>query len=227
MKNIFIYYLLLVLIVINSGFSQSVGQKESLLSSKIGTRVGGYLNTGTNGLEIDGFFEIQNKNGLFADLWIAQTGHLVNGSVGIMRAVSTGLTLGGGYSHYSEIDAETNMLHEIFFGADLNFFTGAFFLGVGENIDPNLIGILDIGAFTKNIPLDISSIIVRDNNGQDISINFSKDFRTGFTMGYVFSLERYEGQENRIFNKGGINKTYPVTTQNQGYFHNVFIGFIF
>ena len=226
MKNNLIYYLVLFLIVIKSGISQSIEEKESLLGPKIGTRVGGYLNAGTNGLEIDGFFEIQNKNGLFADLWITQM-ETANGSVGIMRAVSPGLTLGGGYSHYSEIDVEANMLHEIFFGADLNFFTGALFLSIGEDTDPNLIGILDIGALIKDSPMDISSVIVRDNNGQDISINISKDFRTGFTMGYVFSLERYEGQENRIFNKDGINKTYYVTIQDQGYFHNIFIGFIF
>ena len=226
MKNNLIYYLVLFLIVIKSGISQSIEKKESLLSPKIGTRVGGYLNAGTNGLEIDGFFEIQNKNGLFADLWITQM-EMANGSVGIMRAVSSGLTLGGGYSNYIKINLENNMLHEIFFGVDLNFFTGALFLGIGENTDPNLIGILEIGALAKDIPLDISSIVVGDNNGQDIFFNISKDFKTGFMLGYVFLLERYEGQENRTFNKDGINKTYTVTAQDQGYFHNIFIGFIF
>ena len=122
------------------GSAQSVEQGSGMLQSNIGMGSGGFINAGTDGLEIDGFFEIQTRNGLFGEAWVSQldmgaeTNTALNASAGIMREISPGFILGGGYSNYTEIN--NNMLHEMFFGANLNFFTGVVFLGVGGELSP-------------------------------------------------------------------------------------------
>ena len=81
------------------GSAQSVEQDPNILQSKLGTGAGSFINVGTDGLEIDGFFEIQTRNGLFGEVWVSQldmdpeANTALNSSIGIMREISPGLIL--------------------------------------------------------------------------------------------------------------------------------------
>ena len=160
MKNFYNNKIGLFFLMIAVGSTQSVEQGSSMLQSNIGMGSGGFINAGTAGLEMDGFFEIQTRNGLFGEVWVSQldmdaeTNTALNASAGIMREISPGFILGGGYSNYTEIN--NDMLHEIFVGSNLNFFTGVVFLGIGGELSPNFLGIADLNTLFPSIPVDLS-----------------------------------------------------------------------
>ena len=217
------------------GSAQSVEQGRGMLQSNIGIGAGGFINAGTDGLEMDGFFEIQTRNGLFGEVWVSQldmdedTNAALNASVGIMKEISPGFILGGGYSNYTEIN--NDMLHEMFFGANLNFFTGVVFLGVGSELFPNFLGIADLNTLFPSISVDLSLMGIYsesfNESGYDLFIRASRTFATGLSLGYTFSRERYEDDESRTFTKQGYTKTFIVSVPAEGYFNTIYIGFTF
>ena len=184
MKNFYNCKAGLFFILIAIGSAQSVEQGRGMLQSNIGIGAGGFINAGTDGLDVDGFFEIQTRNGLFGEIWVcqldmdAETNSALNTSAGIMREISPGFILGGGYSNYTEIN--NDMLHEMFFGANLNFFTGVVFLGVGSELFPNFLGIADLNTLFPSISVDLSLMGIYsknfDENGYDLFIRASRTF---------------------------------------------------
>ena len=235
MKNFYNSKAGLFFLMIAIGSAQSVDQGSNMLQSKLGTGAGGFINAGTDGLEIDGFFEIQTRNGLFGEVWVnqldmdAETNTALNTSAGIMREIFPGLILGGGYSNYTEIN--NDMLHEIFVGASLNFFTGVVFLGIGGELSPNFLGIVDLNTLFPIIPVDLSLMGIYsenfDESGYDLFFRASRTFATGLSLGYTFSRERYEDEEFRTFTKQGHTKTFTVPVPAEGYFNTIYIGFTF
>ena len=235
MKNFYINKAGLFFLMIVVGSAQSVEQGSNILQSNLGTGAGGFINVGTDGLEIDGFFEIQTRNGLFGEAWVSQldmnpeTNTALNASAGIMKEISPGFILGGGYSNYTEIN--NDMLHEMFFGANLNLFTGVVFIGIGNELSPNFLGIADLNSLFPSIPVDLSLMGIYsknfDENGYDLFIRASRTFATGLSLGYAFSRERYEDEESRTFTKQGNTKTFTVPVPAEGYFNTIYIGFTF
>ena len=63
MKNFYKKKAGLFFLMIVVGSAQSVEQGRGMLQSNIGIGAGGFINAGTDGLEMDGFFEIQTRNG--------------------------------------------------------------------------------------------------------------------------------------------------------------------
>ena len=235
MKNFYNSKAGLFFLMIAIGSAQSVDQASNMLQSKLGAGAGGFINAGTDGLEMDGFFEIQTRNGLFGEAWVSQldmdaeTITALNTSAGIMREISPSLILGGGYSNYTEIN--NDMLHEMFFGANLNFFTGVVFLGIGGELSPNFLGIADLNTLFSSIPMDFSLMGIYsenfDESGYDLFFRASRTFATGLSLGYTFSRERYEDEESRTFTKQGHTKTFTVPVPAKGYFNTIYIGFTF
>jgi hypothetical protein len=235
MKNFYNCKAGLFFIMIAIGSAQSVEQGSNILQSKLDTGAGGFINVGTDGLEIDGFFEIQTRNGLFGEAWISQldmdaeTNTALNTSAGIMTEISPGLILGGGYSNYTEIN--NDMLHEFFLGANLNFFTGVVFLGIGGELSPNFLGIADLNSFSPSIPIDLSLMGIYsenfDESGYDLFFRASRNFDTGLSLGYTFSRERFEDKESSTITKQGHTKTFIVPVPAEGYFNAIYIGFTF
>jgi len=58
MKNFYINKAGLFFLMITVGSAQSVEQGRGMLQSNIGMGSGGFINAGTDGLEMDGFFEL-------------------------------------------------------------------------------------------------------------------------------------------------------------------------
>ena len=123
------------------------------------------------------------------------------------------------------------MLHEIFVGANLNFFTGVVFLGIGGELSPNFLGIVDLNTLFPSIPVDLSLMGIYSENfnesGYDLFFRASRTSATGLSLGYTFSRERYEDEESRTFTKQGHTKTFTVPVPAEGYFNTIYIGFTF
>jgi len=223
MKN-----LILFVLVINLLFSQEQSQALVMPKVKINTQSGVFLNAMTNGLDLEGYFEIQSSTGFFGDIWLAQidkdeeTDLEINSSIGWMNEVAPNLILGGGFSN----DATQN-LNEIFLGGNVGLVTLIGYFGI-DDTPANFLSILDlnIGPLKKS-PFDVSLVGVRESSGSDFYFRLSRDFKRGIKLGYNFSRERFESEETKSFTKQGYTKTWTVPIQKDGFFHMIYIGLTF
>ena len=212
---------------------QKSGQNNPIPEIEFGMSSGIYANFGTSDFEIDGFFEIQTKSGLFLETsGITQLGTntTLNTSLGLMQVVSPDLLLGGGYSNYHEINSN-DMLHEVFLGLNSKSITGVIFLGLEGGLSPNYLGILNLNGLFPGLIFDSSIIGIASQGleefGYDIFFNISRTSSYGLSYGYSLSSERFEDQQTRTYNKQGYTKTFTIPVSSQGIFNTVFIGINF
>ncbi len=193
-----------------------------------GTQSGVFFNAGTNGLDLEGYFEIQSSTGFFGDIWLAQidkdeeTDLEINSSIGWMNEVAPNLILGGGFSN----DATQN-LNEIFLGGNVGLLTLIGYFGI-DDTPANFLGILNLnmGPLKKSL-FDISMMGIRESSGSDLFFRMARDFEGGIKLGYNFSRERFESEETKSFSKQGYTKTWTVPIQKDGFFHTIYFGLTF
>ena len=192
-----------------------------------------YANFGTSDFEIDGFFEIQTRDGLFLETsGITQLGTntTLNTSLGFMEEVSPNMLIGGGYSNYYELNSN-GMLHEVFLGLNSKSITGVVFLGLEDGLSPNYLGILNLNALFPGLIFDSSIIGIASQGleefGFDIFFNISRTSSYGLAYGYSLSSERFEDQQTLTYNKQGYSKTFTIPVSSQGIFNKIFIGINF
>ena len=224
---------LLILICFLSVLPAQKSIQVSLVSEKqIGMASGIYINYGTAGVEADGYVELQSRSGLFFESSaITQFSNLgtLNTSIGLMKEYSTDLFIVGGYSNYFEIDE--SFLNEVFLGYSSSTMTSVVFLGLGGEISPNYLGILNLNSFLPNVSFDSSLMGIfsqdLDKFGYDLFLNVTKTLPSGLTFGVSTSTERYEAEESRTFNKKGNEKTFTIPVVRQGSFISMFVGWTF
>ena len=227
MRNLFI-----IMITASILLGQKALQSNSIFKNKIGIDAGLFANYGNSGFEVDGFFEVQTRGGIFVETYgITQwnlNSTIINTSVGIMNEFSSNITMGGGYSNYFEIN--NGILHELFIGASSNFIAGAIYVGLSSNFPINYFGLVNLNEiFTTFFDATITTTISNelDQLGFDIFLNLSKTFESGLTLGYIISSERYEDKEELSYSKDGYSKNYMIPVISQGVFNTIFIGWNF
>ena len=227
-----IRYIFILVMLLSMLLGQKSNQTSPVVENNIGIASGLFANYGTSGIEIDGYIELQAKNGLFLEssaITQFNEQNTINTSIGMMNEVSPDLFLVGGYSNYLDISNST--LNEAFIGYSSNSTTGVVFLGLSSEISPNYLGIINLNSFYPKISFDLSitCTISEEMNklGYDLFLNMTKTFDSGFTFGSSTSSERYEDEEMRTFKKQGNEITYNVPVISQGSSILFFIGWIF
>jgi len=222
-----------LLIMLSMVMGQKSGQINPIPENQFGMSSGIFANFGTSDFEIDGFFEIQTRSGLFLETsGITQLDNntTLNTSLGFMREVLPNMLMGGGYSNYTEFNSN-DVLNEVFFGFNSKSITGVVFLGLGSELSPNYLGILNLNALIPELMFDSSIIGVASEQlgefGSDIFFNISTTSSYGFSLGYSLSSERYEDQQTRTFTKQGHTKTFIVPVSSKGFFNTIYIGINF
>ena len=222
---------LFLLIILSMVMGQKSGQINPIPENQFGMSSGIFANFGTSDFEIDGFFEIQTRSGLFLEtsgITQLDKNTTLNTSLGFMREVSPNMLMGGGYSNYLEFNSN-DVLHEVFLGFNSKSITGVVFLGLGSELSPNYLGILNLNALIPELMFDSSIIGVASEQlgefGSDIFFNISTTSSYGFSLGYSLSIERYEDQRTLTFTKKGYTKTVPISSK--GFFNTIYIGISF
>ena len=222
-----------LLIMLSMVMGQKSGQINPIPENQFGMSSGIFANFGTSGFEIDGFFEIQTRSGLFLEtsgITQLDKNTTLNTSLGFMREVLPNMLTGGGYSNYHEFNSN-DVLHEVFLGFNSKSITWVVFLGLGSEFSPNYLGILNLNALIPELMFDSSIIGVASEQlgefGSDIFFNISTTSSYGFSLGYSLSSERYEDQQTRTFTKQGYTKTITVPVSSKGFFNTIYIGINF
>ena len=221
------------LIMLSMVMGQKSGQINPIPENQFGMSSGIFANFGTSDFEIDGFFEIQTRSGLFLEtsgITQLDKNTTLNTSLGFMREVLPNMLMGGGYSNYIEFNSN-DVLNEVFFGFNSKSITGVVFLGLGSELSPNYLGILNLNALIPELMFDSSIIGVASEQlgefGSDIFFNISTTSSYGFSLGYSLSSERYEDQKTRTFTKQGHTKTFTMPVSSKGFFNTIYIGINF
>ena len=225
-------HLFTIMITASTLLGQKAIQSNSISKNKIGIDAGLFANYGNSGFEVDGFFEVQTRGGIFIETYGIKQWNLnstiINTSIGIMNDFSSNITMGGGYSNYYEID--NGILHELFIGASSNFIAGAIYVGLSSNFPINYFGLVNLNEiFTTFFDATITTTISNelDQLGFDIFLNLSKTFESGLTVGYILSSERYEDRQELNYSKDDYSKNYIIPVVSQGLFNTLFIGWNF
>ena len=227
-----IRYLLFLICLLSAIKAQKFVQTIPTTENQIGIASGLFINYGNAGIEADGYVELQTIGGLFIESSaVTQFSDLgtINTSLGFINEFSIDQFIVGGYSNYFEVNV--SVLNEIFLGYCSRAMTHVVFLGLGGEISPNYLGILNLNSFLPNVSFDSSlmGIISQDLNefGYDLFINVSKTLSSGFTYGVSTSNERYEAEESRTYNKNGNEKNFKIPVVRQGSFISMFVGWTF
>ena len=225
-------HLFIIMITASILPGQKALQSNSIFKNKIGIDAGLFANYGNSGFEVDGFFEVQTRGGIFVETYgITQwnlNNTIINTSVGMMNEFSSNITIGGGYSNYFEIN--NGIIHEVFIGASSNFLAGALYFGLSSDSPINYFGLVNLNElFTTFLDATITTTMSNelDKFGFDIFLNLSKTFESRLTVGYIISSERYEDKEELNFSKDGYSKNYMIPVISQGLFNTIFIGWNF
>ena len=212
---------------------QKPGQINPIPENQFGMSSGIFANFGTSDFEIDGFFEIQTRSGLFLEtsgITQLDKNTTLNTSLGFIQEVLPNMLMGGGYSNYHEFNSN-DVLHEVFLGFNSKSITWVVFLGLGSEFSPNYLGILNLNALIPELMFDSSIIGVASEQlgefGSDIFFNISTTSSYGFSLGYALSIERYEDQQTRTFTKQGYTKNITVPVSSKGFFNTIYIGINF
>ena len=93
-------HLFTIMITASTLLGQKAIKSNSISKNKIGIDAGVFANYGNSGFEVDGFFELQTRGGIFIETYGINQWNLsstiINTSVGIMNDFTSNITMGGG-----------------------------------------------------------------------------------------------------------------------------------
>ena len=229
--NIQIFSTLIIILVFNSiTDAQSTFENIDSRSKNFEFELGTFLNIGSEQFEFDGYLEMKTRSGIFSDIWFDQvdlnqdTDVQRYASIGFMKEIKNNHILGFGYAN-SMINLD-ELIHEIFIGMTLYSVTGMGYFNV-QNKNFSLIGNFDISSIINFKKFDISIDGLLYGGNIDMFCRISKAYNNGFSIGYIFSKEPYESNEEKIYEKNGTTYVKEQTIVKDGFFSLIFIGYVF
>jgi hypothetical protein len=173
---------------------------------------------------------MKTRSGIFSDIWFDQvdlnqdTDIQRYASIGFMKEVKKNHILGFGYAN-SMINLD-ELIHELFIGMTLDNITGMGYFDI-QNQNLSLIGNFDISSIINFKKFDISIDGLLYGGNIDMFCRISKAYNNGFSIGYIFSKEPYESNEEKIYEKNGTTYVKEQTIVKDGFFSSIFIGYVF
>jgi hypothetical protein len=229
--NIQIFFTLIMILVSHSiTDAQSTFENIDSKAKNFEFELGTFLNIGSEQFDFDGYLEMKTRSGIFYDIWFDQvdlnqdTDIQRYASIGFMKKIKKNYILGFGYAN-SMINLDES-IHEFFIGMTLNSITGMYYFDI-KNKNLSLIGNFDISSIINFKKFDISIDGLFYEGNIDVFCRLSKAYKNGFSMGYIFSRERYESSDLKSFEKNGNTYFKEIPIEKNGFFNSIFIGYVF
>ena len=222
--------LIIILVFHSITDAQSTFENIDSRSKNFEFELGTFLNIGLEQFEFDGYLEVKTRSGIFSDIWFDQvdlnqdTDVQRYASIGFMKEVKNNHILGFGYAN-SMINLD-ELIHEIFIGMTLYSVTGMGYFDV-QNKNFSLIGNFDISSIINFKKFDISIDGLFYGGNTDMFCRLSKAYNNGFSIGHIFSRERFESSEYKSFEKNGNTYIKEIPFEKNGFFNSIFIGYVF
>lgn len=224
LKKIIQSFIIFSLTSIISG--QSIDKINFLNTKNFGSKMGIFLNMGSDQLDFDGFLDFQFSNGLYSEIWVSELDKNfqpnISSTLGWMKYIESNVILGCGISNYTYDNS-----NELFIASNYFPITAVAFLNI-QNMGMSYLGILDLNyKFLDNLPFDISAMAILESSGIDSFFRLRKEFNSGINLGYTFSREKFETVEKKSIKKNGVTKFWDEPKIDIGYFNTIYIGVTF
>lgn len=218
-----------LLIIFFSAILNAQSNIESVVVGDKGYNFGGIFNIYDNGIDLEAFANIENKYGVYANIWLGQIDYytntrlLSNNSFGLSNTLSNNVSFDFGIGQNITFENQIKKSTEFYIGLDIKDFSlYAFFedesLEYEAWFKPNF-GILNKKDFNF---LLYSSF---DQNGYETSIDVSSQLNQKLITGLIFGYEVFNETIN--YQKGVDSKTYSITNNYNRVFLSIYLGLLY
>ena len=228
MYKIFFRFVFIFLI---ASFSQA--QKNNILKNSSDYSLGLFSNVGSEGFEIDGYVEANLLNGIFFELGVNQidldeeSSMQLVPSLGLAYQVNKNISVGLGYSLYTNIENSNENGDEIFFGSILGPITGVLSYDIDTKFF-NYLFIIDLNfGPLKSFPISLTSYNYIENDNFDFNFRLEKNINKILNIGYIISREKYDYEERFSFKAKSDKYGKSLVLKDEAFFHTFFLGFLF
>jgi hypothetical protein len=202
---------------------------ESVVVGDKGYNFGGIFNIYDNGIDLEAFANIENKYGVYANIWLGQIDYytntrlISNNSFGLSNTLSNNVSFDFGIGQNITFENQIKKSTEIYIGLDIKDFSlYAFF--EDESLEYEAWFKPNFGILNKK---DFSFLLYSsfDQNGYETSIDVSSQLNQKLITGLIFGYEVFNETIN--YQKGVDLKTYSITNNYNRVFLSVYLGLLY
>ena len=209
--------------------TKSQSNVENIYAPDEGYYIGGFLNLAEDSFDSEIFINVQNKIGLYGNLWIGQidyysnTDLLSNLSFGLSKNIVDNISFDFGFLSNDFSLNGSQIIPEIFIGFDINGFSNyAYFKENGITYESWFKPKINV---LSNLNLDLSFYSYAENNGYEISSNISKQLNRNLIGGIILGYESFSDELN--YQIEGESKFFKASNTYRRIFMMAYLGFLY
>ena len=202
---------------------------ESVVVGDKGYNFGGIFNIYDNGIDLEAFASLENKYGVYANIWLGQidyytnTSLISNNSFGLNKTLLKNVSIDFGIGQNITFENQIKKSTEIYIGLDIKDFSlYAFF--EDESLEYEAWFKPNFGILNKE---DFNFLLYGsfDQNGYETSIDVSSQLNQKLITGLIFGYEVFNETIN--YQKGIDLKTYSITNNYNRVFLSIYLGLLY
>ena len=191
--------------------------------------VGGFFNLADDGIDMEVFTNIQNKNGLYGNMWLGQidyysnTNLISNFSLGLNKTLSKNLSIDIGFGPNITFSNQLEQSNEIYLGTDMQGLSIYSYYSDRSIIYESWYKPKIHSFYKVNLDLLFYGLIQED--GYELSCNISNQLSDGIIGGIIFGYESF--REEMEFQKQNDSKVFKTYMNYNRISIMAYLGFLF
>ena len=191
--------------------------------------LGGFFNIADDGLDMEVFTNIQNKNGLYGSMWLGQidyysnTNLISNISLGLNKFISNDLSIDAGLGSNITLSNQLTQSNEVYLGLDIQGLSLYSYFSDSSIMYESWYK-LEIDSFYET-DLDILLYGFIQDDGYEFSCNISSQLSDGIIGGIILGYESFE--EEIEYQKQNNSKSFKVFNNYNRISVMAYLGFLF
>ena len=191
--------------------------------------LGGFFNIADDGLDMEVFTNIQNKNGSYGSMWLGQidyysnTNLISNFSLGLNKSILNDLSIDAGFGSNITLSNQTKQSNEVYLGIDIQSLSIYSYYSDSSIMYESWYK-PEIDSFYE-ADLDILFYGSIQDDGYEFNCNISRQLSDGFIGGIILGYESFE--EEIEYQKQNNSKSFKVFNSYNRISVMAYLGFLF
>ena len=191
--------------------------------------LGGFFNIADDGIDMEVFTNIQNKNGLYGSMWLGQidyysnTNLISNFSLGLNKSISNDLSIDVGLGSNITLSNQLKQSNEVYLGIDMQGLSIYSYYSDSSIMYESWYK-PEIDSFYK-ADLDILFYGSIQDDGYEFSCNISSPLSNGIIGGIIIGHESFK--EETEYQKQNNSKPFKVSNNYNRISVMAYLGFLF
>ena len=191
--------------------------------------LGGFFNIADDGIDMEVFTNIQNKNGLYGSMWLGQidyysnTNLISNFSLGLNKSISNDLSIDVGLGSNITLSNQSRQSNEVYLGIDMQGLSIYSYYSDSSIMYESWYK-PEIDSFYE-ADLDILFYGSIQDDGYEFNFNISSQLSDGIIGGIILGYESFE--EEIEYQKQNNSKSFKVFNNYNRISVMAYLGFLF